>query len=347
VSLHLRPLEPEDYRVVHALCCHRAVAPFLGTSAHETADAWRRRLAETDPDRVHYLSAWLGPTLAGLVRLEVPSHPRTRHAGDLCIAVHPDLQGRGIGTRLLAAMVDVADRWLGLLRLELNVLADNERAVRLYRRAGFEVEVRRRADMLRDGVAVEGLGMARLRPGFTPGPRPPPPAWPERRAASGPIHLRAIAPADAPALAELHRNESVIWGTLQLPTISVDAWRRRLVAGENTRSLLLLAEVGGRPAAAGGIHGFANPRLRHRVHLGMGVAPEFQGMGVGRRLLDGLLDEARSGFGASRIELEVYPDNERAVRLYERAGFEVEGVRRAAVFRDGTHVDTQVMSLVR
>lgn len=347
MSLLFRPPEPEDYRAVHALCCHPAVVPFLGTSLHDSPESWRQRLAEADPDHVHYLSAWLGKSLAGLVRLEVPSHPRIRHAGEVFLAVHPDHQGRGIGSRLLAAMVEVADRWLNLVRLEINVHADNERAVRLYRNAGFEVEVRRRADMLRDGVAVDGLGMGRLRPGFVPGPPPPPPAWPERRAAPGPIHLRPVAVADARALAEVHRNESVVWGTMQLPTLSVDVWRRRLAAGENTRSLLLLAEVGGRPAAAGGVHGFANPRLLHRVHLGMGVAPEFQGMGVGRRLLHALLDEARSQFDARRIELEVYPDNERALRLYRQAGFVDEGVRRAPVFRDGTHVDTRVMALLR
>ena len=346
-EVSIRPVEPEDYRAVHALCSHPKVAPFLGTSPFDPPEVWRRRLADPDPDHVHHLSAWHGKRLAGTVRLEVSSRPRCRHVGDLSLAVHPDFQRQGVGSRLLAAVIDTADRWLNLVRLELNVHADNERAVALYEKHGFSTEVRRRMDMMRDGVPVDGLTMARLVPGFTPGPVPPPPAWPGRRAPVGPVTLRPVSVEDAEALARIHRHESVVWGTLQLPTLSVEAWRRRLAGNDPDRTRLVIAEVDGVPAGAGGVHGFANPRLRHVVHLGMGLAPEFQGMGVGGELLGTLLDAARSSFGARRIELEVYPDNLRASRLYERAGFVAEGVRRAAVFRDGAYVDTRVMSLVR
>jgi putative acetyltransferase len=347
VSVLVRPVEPEDYRAVHALCSHPAVAPSLGTSPFDPPEVWRRRLADPDPDHVHHLSAWQGRRLAGTIRLEVSSRPRSRHVGELSVAVHPEFQGQGIGSRLLAAVVDLADRWLNLVRLELNVHADNARAVRLYEKHGFAIEVRRRMDMMRDGVPVDGLTMGRLRPGFVPGPIPPPPAWPARRKAPGEVAIRPVSVDDAAALARIHRNESVVWGTLQLPTLSVEAWRRRLAANDPDRTRLVIAEVDGVPAGAGGVHGFGNPRLRHMVHLGMAVHPDFQGMGVGGELLGALVDAARSGFGARRIELEVYPDNERAARLYERAGFAAEGLRRAAVFRDGVHVDTRVMALIR
>jgi L-phenylalanine/L-methionine N-acetyltransferase len=48
-----------------------------------------------------------------------------------------------------------------------------------------------------------------------------------------------------------------------------------------------------------------------------------------------------------RLELAVYVDNAPAIRLYKRFGFEIEGTRRAAAFRDGAFVDDHVMARLR
>ncbi len=72
------------------------------------------------------------------------------------------------------------------------------------------------------------------------------------------------------------------------------------------------------------------------------VAPAAQGRGVGRRLLDALVDGARAE-GASALLLEVRADNEPALRLYSRSGFERIGVRRR-YYQPGD-VDAVVMRL--
>lgn len=59
----------------------------------------------------------------------------------------------------------------------------------------------------------------------------------------------------------------------------------------------------------------------------VGTRPDAQGRGVGRMLLDALLDHARD-LGAGDVLLEVRVDNEPALRLYERAGFERFGRRK-------------------
>jgi putative acetyltransferase len=71
-----------------------------------------------------------------------------------------------IGSAMMAALVDVSDNWLNLKRLKLAVYVDNEPAIRLYRKFGFEAEGTRRADAFRDGEYVDSLIMARLRPGW-------------------------------------------------------------------------------------------------------------------------------------------------------------------------------------
>ena len=58
----------------------------------------------------------------------------------------------------------MADNWMNLHRVELTVFADNQAAQRLYRSFGFEVEGVLRDYALRDGVYVDTVSMARLRP---------------------------------------------------------------------------------------------------------------------------------------------------------------------------------------
>jgi putative acetyltransferase len=89
---------------------------------------------------------------------------RKSHSGSLGMAVHADYHGQGIGTALMAAIVDLADNWYNLRRLELEVYADNAAGIALYEKFGFEVEGTYRKYAFRDGNYVDALAMARLRP---------------------------------------------------------------------------------------------------------------------------------------------------------------------------------------
>jgi [ribosomal protein S18]-alanine N-acetyltransferase len=65
------------------------------------------------------------------------------------------------------------------------------------------------------------------------------------------------------------------------------------------------------------------PPFEYEVHT-IGVDPDYQGRGVGRRLLDELLEFADGGV----VYLEVRTDNEAAIALYRSVGFEQIGVRK-------------------
>jgi putative acetyltransferase len=66
------------------------------------------------------------------------------------------------------AIIDLADNWLNLTRLELEVYADNEAAIHLYERFGFEIEGTLRQHAFREGRYVDSKMMGRLRPGSVP-----------------------------------------------------------------------------------------------------------------------------------------------------------------------------------
>jgi RimJ/RimL family protein N-acetyltransferase len=109
----------------------------------------------------------------------------------------------------------------------------------------------------------------------------------------------------------------------------------------------IVVEVGGHAVASGEVHRLRPSYLRHVAVLAMGVHPAFQGRGVGRVVVMGILEWARSGPAAGeirRIELYMRSDNERARALYESAGFVAECVRKDFVcLPGGDTVDDVIM----
>ena len=83
-------------------------------------------------------------------------------------------------------------------------------------------------------------------------------------------------------------------------------------------------------------------RLRHTLIIEIGVRQQFVGNGVGKRLFAAVEQWARERH-AHRLELTVAADNERAIALYRRCGFTLEGKRRDALMHDGAYMDEYLM----
>lgn len=79
-------------------------------------------------------------------------------------------------------------------------------------------------------------------------------------------------------------------------------------------------------------------RVKHTAYIVIGIRAAFRGQGVGTELMRRLDEWARIN-GVKRLELTVMCTNSAARRLYEKQGFEVEGVRRASMLVDGEYVD--------
>lgn len=84
----------------------------------------------------------------------------------------------------------------------------------------------------------------------------------------------------------------------------------------------------------------------HTGRFGMSVLAPYRRKGIGRRLLNGVVAEAKAWPDFCRIELEVVPWNESAIRLYETAGFVREGTKRKAGKFKGKLSDLMLMALV-
>lgn len=165
-------------------------------------------------------------------------------------------------------------------------------------------------------------------------------------AAASVIEFRRASPGDAAALFRLMSDPEVFAGLLQMPYPSVEEWRKRLEQqAEQHDALHLVAIDNGETIASGGIHSVsARMRRRHCAGLGICVAREKQKQGIGSQMMQRLLDWSDNWAGYLRIELNVYTDNERAIALYRRFGFELEGTHRAHALRNGVYVDTHAMA---
>jgi putative acetyltransferase len=166
-SILIRRPRPEDAAALMATMGDMAVLPGLLQVPYPTEAMWRKRIEEmpVGPTQAElFIVAERGGEVVGNAGAHPPPHVRRRHCAAIGMAVARHAQGQGVGSALMAAIVDWADNWAQLLRLELTVFADNERAIALYRKHGFVEEGLHRAFALRDGVYVDATCMARLHP---------------------------------------------------------------------------------------------------------------------------------------------------------------------------------------
>ena len=84
------------------------------------------------------LLALYGDEIIGIGSFTIQKTPRMRHRGEIAVSVSRAWWNKGIGTNLVAMLVRFARDTAGVDRITLDVRSDNERAIRLYRKFGFE-----------------------------------------------------------------------------------------------------------------------------------------------------------------------------------------------------------------
>jgi RimJ/RimL family protein N-acetyltransferase len=87
------------------------------------------------------------------------------------------------------------------------------------------------------------------------------------------------------------------------------------------------------------------PRLRHSGEFGMSVRKQYWGLGIGSLMLNALIEWARATQIVKKINLRVRTDNQRAILLYNRKGFVIEGTIRKEIFLDGRYFDNHWMGM--
>jgi len=157
----IRPLRAEHWRDCYEIWRARRVLWGTLQLPSQSEDEVRDKVGNPPPN-MHRFGAVVEDRVVGAATVSL-ARGRRSHTGYVGVSVHDDCQQRGIGRALMEAILDLADNWLNLSRLELEVMVDSEAALNLYRHSGFEVEGRKRRAIFRAGQCVDTFVMGRLR----------------------------------------------------------------------------------------------------------------------------------------------------------------------------------------
>ena len=165
-----------------------------------------------------------------------------------------------------------------------------------------------------------------------------------------PIRIRIARPYDAAALLDLKRQLDeetafMMYEPGERDSSVQDLGRELAGVARSPNSVILLAELGDQLVGYLELTGGSFRRSRATAYLVIGVRAAAAGRGIGTGLLLHAKDWA-AAHGLHRLELTVMARNTRAIRLYERMGFSVEGRRSECLLIDGRFIDELTMAMI-
>jgi putative acetyltransferase len=166
-----------------------------------------------------------------------------------------------------------------------------------------------------------------------------------QRAGPSGLSIRATRVDDFEAVTRLINLPGFRAGTLRVPYQKGEHTRKWL-ENQSADALNIVAVLGGEIVGQAGLDRHSG-RRSHAAEVGMGVHDDHRSKGIGAALLRELVDAADNWLAIRRLELTVFTDNEPAIRLYEKFGFEREGIMRGYAFRAGGYADVIAMARLR
>jgi RimJ/RimL family protein N-acetyltransferase len=147
------------------------------------------------------------------------------------------------------------------------------------------------------------------------------------------------------AIANEPGSQILLWPSeLQLTVEDERKWISANLEAEN--STLLVAEHEGKIVGVLSCKGGEQKGARHSTTLGISIHKDWRSQGVGRALMERAIAWAKGTGVIKRIQLEVTAGNASGIHLYEKLGFEKEGLRRRGMFKYGEYLDTWMMALL-
>lgn len=165
------------------------------------------------------------------------------------------------------------------------------------------------------------------------------------------VVLRAVERTDLARIQRWMNDPEILRRIYTYRHLSFDAEERWLQQmSESTSDFVFAIETRDGTGAAVHIGSCAIHRVDWKNRgcmVGIVIGDErLRGQGLGTDAMRLLVRYAQQELGLHRVELEVYPFNQPAIRSYEKLGFRLDGTRRAATFREGRFQDVLLMSVL-
>jgi putative acetyltransferase len=141
----------------------------------------------------------------------------------------------------------------------------------------------------------------------------------------------------------------IMQGTLRVPLASTDYSKARLSPRNGVHQIVAVDNETEEIVGFGELITTPDePRARHAGEIDLvAVSEESQSQGVGSALMDSMIDLADNWLDLKRLSLIAFVGNDRAIALYERLGFEREGIMRRVGYGDGDWMDAVMMARLR
>lgn len=164
------------------------------------------------------------------------------------------------------------------------------------------------------------------------------------------IIIEKAQPQDAKEILEFLKitggeTDNLTFGSEGIP-ISVEAEEKYIESLLNSNSsVMLAAKKDGKIVGTASFQGFERERMKHRGEIAVSVLKSEWGQGIGKMLMETVIKFAKETAKAEIISLEVRSDNERAIGLYKKFGFEKIGEYKGFFKINGKYIDFDLMNL--
>lgn len=166
-TISVRATHLDDWQALYHMREEAAVRYNVLAMPYENPENVRERVSHQSANTYSLVAEAIWPDgkcqIAGNLGLSIGKLAEA-HSGGFGIQVSTEFQGMGVGSALMAAMCEIADRWLDLHRIELEVFSDNQAGMALYKKFGFEIEATMRRYAFRDGAYTDAYIMGRINP---------------------------------------------------------------------------------------------------------------------------------------------------------------------------------------
>ncbi|MQL46703.1 GNAT family N-acetyltransferase [Photorhabdus khanii] len=160
-DIMIRHIEEGDCEQVHQLYANLQVYCDTLQLPYPSLETWAKRITNI-AEGCFCLVTCIDGKIVGQMSIEICQLLRRRHIATFGMGVHADYQGRGIGSELMKAMLNMCDNWLNIERIEMEVYTDNHAAIALYKKFGFEIEGTAKRYAFRNGQYADAYYMSRI-----------------------------------------------------------------------------------------------------------------------------------------------------------------------------------------
>lgn len=163
------------------------------------------------------------------------------------------------------------------------------------------------------------------------------------------IVIREAKPSDAESLLQHLKTTATETGFMTMgkegPRITANEEKKQLARLQaSCNNVLLVAVHQEEVIGSASVHADSSPKIEHIGEVGIVIAKEYWGLGLGTLMLEEILDWATNSDIIKRLELTVQARNKKARHLYEKMGFQLEATMQRGVKDEGQYHDVCLMS---